>query len=162
MMTSIHRFLPSELPVAHEPLGTQWITDRLVSVGYTGVLIYRIQEDPIHFYLRVDEENVSKNQLMFDMKPQQGFIRIGATTINVEPGTTKTVEIIGPANSLVQIKFPGVGFITQRSFRMPENGRYNFQFGPCPSNMAVVEPQSYHFYVDNIDVAPALVKVTFR
>lgn len=161
-MPTIQPFSPSELPASHEPYGTQWIIDRLTAIGYSGVLIYKLQEDPKNFYIHVKEDHVSKNQLAFDMSPTRGYITIGATLINVEPGTAKLVEIVGPVNETVKVRFSGIGFISQRSFVMPQTGRFNFQFGPCPSNMAVTEPQTYHFYVDGIDIAPAAVKVTFR
>jgi hypothetical protein len=113
------------------------------------------------YYLEVGEENVSKNQLLFDVTPQSGELACNVTDINVPPMTTTMVTVTGPIGTAVKVRFPGVSFVSETEFTIPGNGNYEFQLGACPAGQRVVTPQTFEFYVEDGSCSPVAIPVTF-
>lgn len=160
-MPSSHVFSPGELPAQYLPYGYEWIRWRLVENGYTNPAVYE-SPTPGHTTVRVDENNVSKNQLAFDAQPADGLLVANATQINVAPTFTMMVTITGPAGKTVKVRFEGIGFVSATQFVIPGNNTYEFAFGPCPADQRVVSPQLFDFYVEDGSCSPVAVKVTFK
>lgn len=160
-MASTHSFAPGELPGQYQPHGYEWIRRRLLSNGYTNPRVYD-GATPGFTLITVDQNGISKNQLIFDTQPADGLLTTNATQINVPPTFTAVVTITGPAGKSVKVRFDGVGFIPVSQFVIPDNNNYNFVFGPCPAGQRVVSPQLFDFYVEDDSCSPVAVRVTFN
>ena len=134
---------------------------RLTAVGYVDAASWMDPATDI-YTLQVGDDNVSKNQLAFDVKPMGGSLAASVSSVAVPPGTWEIVQISGPVGAVVNVKFKGVGFVPLVEFVIPPSGVYNFQFGPCPSGWCVVEPQRYEFIVEGTLISPVSVLATFR
>jgi len=133
---------------------------RLADAGYTAAKSW-IDYSTGLYYLEVGENNVSRNQLLFDVQPSDAPLAANATEINVPPMTTTMVTITGPVGKAVKVRFPGVGFVSKTNFVIPGNGNYEFQLGACPAGQRVVTPQMFEFYVEDGSCSPVAVMVTF-
>lgn len=161
MPPSIHAYTSNELPAPFAPGGTNWMASRLAEVGYTNAQAYPDYSNAGVYYLRVDEPNVSKNQLAFDVGPIDGALTLDHYTINVPPLTTKNVLVTGPANKAVKVRFEGVGYVQEVSFQLSGGGTYSYKFGASPAGQCVVTPQQYEFYVEDGSTAPVALLATF-
>lgn len=159
-MPSTYTYHPNELPCSHRPYGLLWLADRLTFAGYAGAVAFSSSEDSTKVQILVNEDNVSRNQLLQDLTPSNS-LGAGNTHVVVPPGTSTMMPITGPEGTEVYVKFVGVGFVQETSFVIPQGGSYDFQIGPCPLGQAVVEPQTYHFYTPGTSISPVGVIATF-
>jgi len=160
-MPSIHSYESYELPAPFWPGGTNWMAWRLDQVGYTNAQAYPDFENSGVYYLRVDESNVSKNQLAFDVSPADGTLTLDQAEINVPPMSTKNVLVTGPAGKTVKVRFDGVGFVQTVEFQLDGSGHYSYKFGAAPASQRIVKPQQYEFYVEDGSTAPVALLATF-
>jgi hypothetical protein len=161
-VASTYTYAPNELPAQYKPYGYEWLHARLLTNGRTNPQIYDDPSSPGSTIVRVDDDNISKNQLKFEMQPSSGQLTCNYTTLNVPPLTTKTVAITGPAGTLVKVRFDGIGFVSETEFTIPGNNNYEFMFGPCTGALRVVSPQMFDFYVEDGSCSPVAVLVTFK
>lgn len=159
-MASVHAYTAGELPAPYYPHGTAWMQWRLGQMGYTNPKAW-LDPDDGFFYLRIDENNISKNQLAVDVLPADGRLNCSHAILNVAPSFSTPITITGPVGKTVKARFDGIGFVMETSFVIPGGG-YQFVLGPCPIGMAVVTPQMYDFYVEDGSCSPVAVLVTFK
>ena len=162
-MSSVHGYQASELPAPYYPGGTAWMAGRLASLGYQDTRSW-YNNDTGLYYLCVEQDHISKNQLAFDVNPPDGSLTVSRDSINVTPGGQDwgIIRVYGPVGETVNVRFAGTGYLTSTQFEIPQGGFYNFQFGPCPAGQFVVEPQAYEFYVEGYRISPVVVLATFR
>lgn len=158
-MPSVVSFSRHELPT-NDHKGLRWLADRLNSVGYSGALFYRDPTARDAIMLTVDQDNVSKKQLLHDMAPRDS-LTVNKQDLVIKPGDTEKVRISGPPGADVTVHFSGIGFISETQFKLNRNGSYTFEFGPCPKGMAIVEPQIYYFTVPGTSTSPVAVSAVF-
>lgn len=161
-MGTVQYFGPGELPAQYQPYGYEWLRTRLLANGYTNARVQDSATTPGQTCIIVDQKNVSKNQLLFDVRPAAGVLTANVTQTNVPPTFTSIVTITGPAGKTVKVRFDGVGYIQVSQFVIPDNNNYEFAFGPCPAGQRVVSPQLFDFYVEDGSCSPVAVKVTFN
>ena len=159
VMPTMHCYEKHELPAPFGPKGFQWMSERLKAAGYLNPQAGECPETN-NYFLRVDDLHVSKNQLKFDVDSNK-TLTVDRPVLNVLSGSAGTVVVKGPPGYTVKLQFQGVGVVKQTSFLMPQNGSFIFQFGPCPTGLAIVVPQQYTFFVEGTSVAPVAVSVTF-
>lgn len=159
-MPSTHIVDNIDLPAVPTPRAALWIAARLEAVGYSEATLRPAAGLADKSQVTVAEDNVSKNQLLFDMTPPDS---LSCDTANVvmAPGTSTTVEISGPPGTTVNVTFTGIGFVQETSFELGQDGSYDFQLGPCPVGMAQIEPQLYHFTTSGTSISPVGVTATF-
>ncbi len=161
-MPSVHSYAPGEILATYSPYGWVWLRDRLLAAGRTNPLVSDDPGTPGNTLLRVDEANVSKSQLAFDVQAQDGELAVNQNSFNVPTSTTHAVTVTGPVGKLVKVRFDGPGGITETEFTIPGNGNYDFIFGPYPTGLRLVVPQMYDFYVEDGSCSPVAVMVTFK
>lgn len=161
-MASTHVYAPNELPAQYSPYGYDWLYQRLVVAGYTAPRISGDPNVPGGVILSVAENNVSKNQLAFDVQPPAGALACNYSILNIAPGFSTAVTITGPAGKLVKLRFEGIGFLNATEFTIPENNNFEFVFGPIPLGQRIVSPQMYDFYTEDGSCSPIALKVTFK
>lgn len=161
-MASTHAYAANELPGQYSPHGYTWLYQRLLDAGYTSPAVYDDPDVSGGTILSVAEDNVSKNQLAFDVQPTDGALAANYESLNVAPTFSTSVTITGPVGKPVKVRFEGIGFVSETEFTIPGNNNYEFVLGPCPAGQRVVTPQMYDFYVEDGSCSPVAVMVTFK
>lgn len=159
-MPSTHIVDNVDLPTPPTPRGAAWIAQRLGDVGYSAPMVYPAAGSSDQSQVTVAEDNVSKNQLLFDMTPNEA-LGCSESEVDLAPGTSTFLEISGPPGTVVNVTFTGIGFVQETQFSIDIDGIYMFQLGPCPIGLAQTDPQLYFFSSPGTSISPVGVTARF-
>jgi len=161
-MPSTHSYAPGELPAQFKPDGYEWLRQRLLAAGRKSPAVYDDGEVIGNTILRVNDLNISKNQLLFEVQPSESGLTANQALVEIPHLSAAKVAITGPAGKTVKVKFEGFSFLPLTTFVIPQNNNFEFQFGPAPLGARMVVPQTFVFYVEDGSCSPVAVSVLFK